>query len=100
MDTCRVDEETVERVREIIAAIPAGRVLSYGDVAARAGLSTPRLVGRILGEDGHDIPWHRVIRADGTPAPHIATRQLELLRSEGVLADGRRINMRHHRWTG
>lgn len=100
MDTCRVDEETVERVREIIAAIPAGRVLSYGDVAARAGLSTPRLVGRILGEDGHDIPWHRVIRADGTPAPHIATRQLELLRSEGVLADGRQINMRHHRWTG
>lgn len=100
MDTCRVDEETVERVREIIAAIPAGRVLSYGDVAARAGLSTPRLVGRILGEDGHDIPWHRVIRADGTPAPHIATRQLELLRAEGVLADGRRVNMRHHRWTG
>lgn len=43
-----VDEEAVERVREVVAAIPPGRVLAYGDVAARAGLRSPRLVGRIM----------------------------------------------------
>ena len=44
-----------------------------------------RLVGRILAEDGHDLPWHRVLRADGTCAPHIATEQLARLRAEGVI---------------
>jgi alkylated DNA nucleotide flippase Atl1 len=93
-----VDEETHERVRSVIASIPPGRVASYGDIAALAGLPTPRLVGRILSEDGHDLPWYRVLRANGTPAPHLVHRQLELLRAEGVLADGQRVSMREYRW--
>jgi alkylated DNA nucleotide flippase Atl1 len=85
-----VSEELHERVREIIKSIPPGRVASYGDIAAMASASTPRLVGRILSEDGHDLPWHRVLRADGTAAPHIAHEQGERLRAEGVfLVDGR-----------
>ena len=48
-----------------------------------------RLVGRILAEDGHDLPWHRVLRADGTCAPHIATEQRARLRAEGVLLEAR-----------
>jgi len=92
-----VDEEAVERVREVVAAIPPGRVLAYGDVAARAGLRSPRLVGRIMAEDTADLPWHRVLRADGTPAPHIAREQLARLRAEGVLATDGRIPMRHYR---
>ncbi len=65
-----MDGEDLERVRGIVAAIPAGSVLAYGAVAARAGLpGRARLVGRILAEDGHDLPWHRVLRADGTPRP-------------------------------
>jgi methylated-DNA-protein-cysteine methyltransferase related protein len=95
---CVVDEELHERVRDVISSIPAGQVASYGDIAAMAGASSPRLVGRILGEDGHDLPWHRVLRSNGTPAPHLAHRQLELLRAEGVLADGPRVNMRKYRW--
>jgi methylated-DNA-protein-cysteine methyltransferase related protein len=93
-----VDEELHERVREIVAAIPAGRVASYGDVAALAGAPSPRLVGRVLSEDGHDVPWHRVLRTNGTPAPHLVHRQLELLRAEGVLADGEKVDMRTYRW--
>jgi alkylated DNA nucleotide flippase Atl1 len=58
-------------------------VLSYGEVAARAGLKSARLVGRILAES-HGLPWHRVIRADGTATPHLAVRQTALLRAEGV----------------
>ena len=78
-----MDIETVERVRAVVAAIPAGEVLSYGEVADRAGLRSARLVGRILAES-HDLPWHRVVRADGTPTPHLAAQQTALLRAEGV----------------
>jgi methylated-DNA-protein-cysteine methyltransferase-like protein len=85
-----VDDETVERVRAVVIAIPPGEVASYGEVAARAGLRSPRLVGRILAEDGHDLPWHRVLRADGSCAPHLAVEQAARLRAEGVLlVDGR-----------
>jgi alkylated DNA nucleotide flippase Atl1 len=85
-----VSGEQVERVRALVAAIPAGRVATYGDIAAAAELSSPRIVGWIMRTDSADLPWHRVITASGRPARHLATRQLELLRAEGVLAvDGR-----------
>jgi alkylated DNA nucleotide flippase Atl1 len=85
-----VTEEQVERVRALVAAIPSGRVATYGDIAAAAGLPSPRIVGWIMRTDSSDLPWHRVITASGRPARHLRTRQLELLRAEGVLAaDGR-----------
>lgn len=85
-----MDEQTLERVRDVVAAIPPGATLSYGEVAARAGIRSARLVGRILSEDGHDLPWHRVLRADGTSAPQIAREQAARLRAEGVpMVDGR-----------
>jgi methylated-DNA-protein-cysteine methyltransferase related protein len=86
----RVTDDQVEHVRALVAAIPPGRVATYGDLAEAAGLSSARIVGWIMRTDSSDLPWHRVIRASGRPAPHLATRQLELLRAEGVLAvDGR-----------
>lgn len=85
-----VTDEQVELVRSLVAAIPLGRVSTYGDIAALAGLSSPRIVGWIMRTDSSDLPWHRVIRASRRPAQHLATRQLELLRAEGVLSvDGR-----------
>lgn len=85
-----MDEETVEAVREAVRAIPPGETSTYGEIATQLGLSSPRIVGRVLAEDGHDLPWHRVLRADGTPAPHIAEEQAARLRVEGVLlVDGR-----------
>ena len=81
--------DDVERVRGVVAAIPAGSVLAYGQVAARAGLpGRARLVGRILAEDGDDLPWHRVLRADGTPTPHLATEQLSRLPRRGCASRG------------
>jgi methylated-DNA-protein-cysteine methyltransferase-like protein len=81
-----MDEETMERVRSVVRAIPPGETSTYGEVATLAGIpGRARLVGRILSEDGHDLPWHRVLRADGTCAPHIAQEQLARLRAEGVL---------------
>lgn len=79
------------RIYAAIAAIPSGRVASYGAIAARAGLpGRARLVGRLLGEtpDGMELPWHRVLRASGVIALPPGSRgfreQCRRLRAEGV----------------
>ncbi|MEU0495708.1 MGMT family protein [Mycobacterium sp. NPDC006124] len=92
-----ITDDQVETVRSLVAAIPAGRVSTYGDIADAAGLPSPRIVAWIMRTDSSDLPWHRVIRASGRPAPHLQTRQLELLRSEGVLSDDGRIALREVR---
>ena len=66
-----VSDEQVERVRALVAAIPSGKVSTYGDIAAVAGLSSPRIVGWIMRTDSSDLPWHRVITASGRPAQHL-----------------------------
>lgn len=93
----KVGDADIERVRALITAIPAGKVSTYGDIAAAAGLSSPRIVGWILRTDGGGLPWHRVVTAAGRVATHKSDRQLELLRAEGVLADDGRIPLREHR---
>lgn len=94
-----VDMAVAERILDTVAAIPAGRVASYGDIAARVGSRAPRLVGRVLAELSDDTtPWHRVLRADGRSAHHLAHLQGELLRAEGVLMVDGRVDMGRYRW--
>jgi methylated-DNA-protein-cysteine methyltransferase-like protein len=82
----------------VVAAIPAGTVISYGEIAERAGLPRrARLVARVLSQlpDGNGLPWHRVLRAGGhiafAPGSADFCRQRELLLAEGckVSASGR-----------
>ena len=87
----KITDAQVERVRELVAAIPPGRVVTYGDIACAAELSSPRIVAWIMRTDSQDLPWHRVITASGRPAPHLEARQLELLRAEGVIAINHRV---------
>ena len=89
-----VTDADIELVRALVAMIPAGKVATYGDIASAAGLSSPRIVGWIMRTDSADLPWHRVIRSSGRPAPHLATRQLERLRAEGVLAVDGKVPLR------
>jgi methylated-DNA-protein-cysteine methyltransferase related protein len=78
----------VARILTRIRAIPAGCVETYGDIDRVA----PRLVGRVLSGGPHDVPWHRVVRADGSVA--MGARQLALLRAEGVPLRGDRVDLR------
>lgn len=57
-----------EKVYEVVRKIPKGKVLTYGEVAQRAGnAKAVRAVGTIMSKNFNpDIPCHRVIRADGT----------------------------------
>ncbi|OUS96202.1 MGMT family protein [Rhodococcus sp. NCIMB 12038] len=83
-------EEQVEAVRALVGSIPPGRVATYGDIAAAAGLSSARTVGWIMRTDSADLPWHRVLGASGRPAPHLAHKQIAKLELEGVpIRDGR-----------
>ncbi len=77
-----------ERVLERIRAIPPGFVRTYGDVSPGA----PRFAGSVLFAcDDPDVPWHRIVRADGSLAK--GARQRALLEAEGVPFRGDRVDM-------
>jgi len=82
--------EVLERVR----SIPEGFVSTYGDVSPGA----PRFAGTVLFQaDDPDLPWWRVVRADGSLAK--GDRQRALLRAEGVPFRGARVDMTEARIT-
>jgi methylated-DNA-protein-cysteine methyltransferase related protein len=77
--------QILERVR----ATPPGFVRTYGDVSPGA----PRVAGAVLHEcDDPSLPWHRIVRADGSLAK--GARQRRLLEREGVPFRGQRVDMR------
>ena len=85
------DGPFVERVAAAVRGIPYGAVLSYGQVAIRAGRPrAARAVASAL-RQLHDVPWWRVVRADRTLAPEVAEEQALRLRAEGIEVRGRRI---------
>lgn len=91
-----------EQVLEVVEQIPPGRVMSYGDVAEYLGAGGPRQVGQVMSRGGGDVPWWRVIHADGSPPPGKEAECLAQLRSEDVAMrpDGTRVDMRRARWDG
>lgn len=96
-----------ERVIEIIQGIPAGRVMTYGQVAAAAGSPRgARQVVRVLHSMSakYNLPWHRIINAQGgisAPADveSKGIYQRELLEMEGITfsVDGK-IDLTEYRW--
>jgi methylated-DNA-protein-cysteine methyltransferase-like protein len=94
-----------ERIVETVLAIPRGRVASYGQVAAQAGLpGRARLVGRVLSELGADspVPWQRVINAAGRisfpEGSEAHALQRTLLEDEGVRFERGRVRDRRAWW--
>ncbi|MDE0102367.1 MAG: MGMT family protein [Bryobacterales bacterium] len=92
-----------EEIWGAVAAIPRGRVATYGDVARMVGLpGAARMVGRALRAcpPGADLPWHRVIAAGGRIAlPDDRGReQRRRLTAEGVPFAGRRVILPECRW--
>jgi methylated-DNA-protein-cysteine methyltransferase-like protein len=75
--------EIIDRIRDI----PPGSVQTYGDIDPRA----PRLVGRVLATTHQGLPWHRVVRADGSIPK--GQRQRELLLEEGVPMRGDKVDL-------
>jgi O-6-methylguanine DNA methyltransferase len=88
------------RVLDAVDQIPRGKVMSYGDVAEFLGSGGARAVGTVMARYGAEVPWHRVLRSDGTCATHKADHQLALLRRERVPIRGSRVDMDRARWDG
>jgi len=90
-------DEARLRILRAIGAIPRGQVAGYGEVAARAGLpGRARLVAKVLaGNQDPDLPWHRVLRADGRIAMPEGSRgwreQSQRLRAEGLRVERGRV---------
>lgn len=89
--------DLVECVLDLAAAIPAGRVSTYGRLAVearlRCGRGSARQVGRIMATHGGQVPWWRVVTASGAPAETVADRALALLRAEGTPLRGARVDL-------
>jgi alkylated DNA nucleotide flippase Atl1 len=76
--------EYAERVLTVTELIPAGRVMTYGDVAEWLEEGGPRQVGRVMALYGGAVPWWRVVRADGRLLPGSELRALAHYRDEGT----------------
>ncbi len=99
-----------EKIYAVIRSIPSGRVATYGQVAALAGLpGHARQVGQALRDtpEGLELPWQRVINAKGEVSPRSsflevgleAGMQRHLLEEEGVAFDSRgRIDLDRFGW--
>ena len=75
--------QVVQRIR----ATPVGFVRTYGDVSPGA----PRFAGNLLARTTEKLPWHRIVRADGSLAK--GRVQKGLLEAEGVPFRGDRVDM-------
>jgi O-6-methylguanine DNA methyltransferase len=94
-----------ESVYEIAAAIPAGKVATYGQIAALAGKpGAARAVGTLmrLNPSRAKVPCHRVVASDGALTGYafgngVATKK-NLLKKEGVLFKGEKVDLAISQW--
>ena len=95
-----------ERVYEIVERIPAGRVMTYGQIAEILGEGyTPRTVGFVMHAANEEkTPWQRVINSQGACSTGRIIlppdKQQRMLEAEGIIFDGRgRCDLKRYRWT-
>jgi methylated-DNA-protein-cysteine methyltransferase-like protein len=94
-----------ERVFEIVRRIPAGQVMTYGQLAEILGEGyTARTVGFVMHAADDTVPWHRVINAQGACSTGRVllpvNKQQRMLEAEGVEFDARdRCDLGRYRWT-
>jgi alkylated DNA nucleotide flippase Atl1 len=88
-----------ESVLDLVALIPEGRVMTYGDIAGVVGGSALS-VGRVMSRYGSGVPWWRVIKAGGLMPPHHEVEAARRLHAEHVpfLVRGERVDLAACRW--
>jgi methylated-DNA-protein-cysteine methyltransferase-like protein len=92
------------RVYEVVRMIPRGQVATYGQIAAIVShRRAARTVGWALHSlvEGTKVPWHRVINARGQISLNPGTRQVSLLRQEGVNVNAQgKVDLKRFQWPG
>ena len=93
-----------DAVLQVVAAIPPGRVMTYGDVAWTFGRPGARAVGLVMRYHGSGMPWWRVIRAGGHPPTGLEAEARAHYEAEGTpllpadTASGYRIDLARAAW--
>jgi methylated-DNA-protein-cysteine methyltransferase-like protein len=89
-------------VLNIVTQIPAGKVLTYGDIAELVGKGSGRTVGAVMSRHGHEVAWHRVVLSSGHPNPAGPQEALRLLVDDGtpLARGGKRVDLAAARWSG
>jgi alkylated DNA nucleotide flippase Atl1 len=96
----RLPSVFAEEVLDLVAQIPPGCAVSYGDVARLLGRGGPRQVGAVMAHFGDGVPWWRVVRADGSAAPIVDAEAQARWREERMptRSDGHRVDLTAARW--
>ncbi|MET1065542.1 MAG: MGMT family protein [Arthrobacter sp.] len=81
--------EYVEAVLDVVALIPAGTAVAYGDVAELLGSGGARQIGAVMSHHGSSVPWWRVLKASGGAPPGHEREALALYVLEGTPLLGR-----------
>lgn len=98
------NKEFKDKVYEVVAIIPFGKVMTYGDVAALAGHAyAARSVGGIAHYGPQELPWHRIVNRFGGLAagfPGGRERHKSELEAENIRVDDDYIiiNFQNHKW--
>jgi methylated-DNA-protein-cysteine methyltransferase related protein len=98
------DKAYRERVYEIVRQIPAGNVMTYGQLAIILGEGyTARTVGYVMHSSDDDVPWQRVINSQGKCSTGRLTiplnLQQELLEAEGIIFNDKgKCDLRQFQW--
>ncbi|MGZ5322089.1 MAG: MGMT family protein [Solirubrobacterales bacterium] len=86
--TSSLESARAQAVLRMARSIPAGFVTTYGDLSPQA----PRFAGMVMSAcEDPSVPWHRIVRSDGSPA--LGERQRRLLEAEGTPFRGTRVDM-------
>lgn len=94
-----------DKIYEVTAKIPKGKVSTYGRIAKLAGVKSPRPVGNWLhhNPDPKTIPCHRVVNSQGRLAKNFGAKgkiktQTARLRQEGVEVMNNRVDLKKYGW--
>lgn len=98
-------ERLYTRVYAVVRQIPRGQVATYGQIAAIVGDCTARMVGYAMAASPDDVPWQRVINAQGKISPRAdgwgSEAQRLRLEDEGVHFDAEhKVDLTRYRWSG
>ncbi|MBF4461673.1 MULTISPECIES: MGMT family protein [unclassified Rathayibacter] len=98
----RDSDDFVSAVLAVVADIPPGHVMAYGEIAAVLGTRAARAVGTVLARYGSDLAWWRVVRSGGAPALGHEQRARAHYDAEGTplveTPGGYRVDVRAARW--
>lgn len=102
----RPSQELAAYITAVIAQIPPGKVATYGQIAKLAGLPKhARLVGYVLKHlaQGHVLPWHRVLNAQGKISLSKINAQGENIQAlkliqEGVVVLNNKVSLKQYQW--